>query len=257
MRLALLLMGALAIQITSVASLANAFTVTLSGTTESQIGSRTRGDGYFLEEDTLFPTTLPVSAQLVATTGITSAATDVTLTNELFEVSFDLSRSGAAPIYGITTATTASYLYFSVDQDVTYSASGLYSASHEGTGRMAFQSVLRDLTIEQEALFDSLQASVDASTGEFVLGGSSGNSENTMIGSLTGTLLAGHEYEYRIIAVTQSWGATPFEDGGTASGNASLTLTAIPEPGTGVLVAVGLLLLPHAGRSKRLDDSRS
>lgn len=113
---------------------------------------------------------------------------------------------------------------FTVDADVAYTLGGSFSNSF---GMTFFTSYLYDYTNGQY-LFSDAQQNRGAFT--TVLGGPEGNFPSAPVGSLTGTLLAGHEYRWWAFASTR-WFQ---EDGGaTASGYASLTFgdAAQEEPG--------------------------
>lgn len=83
----------------------------------------------------------------------------------------------------------------------------------------------------------------------FILGGADGDTNNVSIGSLVGTLTAGHEYRFWYDADIQAWPSSSWTDA-TSSGYVSLSFTPvlIPEPGTATLVSLGLVGLALASR---------
>jgi hypothetical protein len=121
---------------------------------------------------------------------------------------------------------------FSTSIDVTYVASGTYTASGAGVSRLA--STLYDFT-SSSYVFISLQANENVPTA-FTLGGTAGNSQNQLVGSMTGTLPGGHTFAW--LAQTDTQATT--DDGG-ATGSGSISLILVPEPGT--LVAMLVLSL--------------
>lgn len=128
-------------------------------------------------------------------------------------------------------------VYFSSDVDVPYSASGSYSNS---SGFTNLTSYLVDRTTFTY-LFYNYQYSVGGPAA-FSLGGTAGNFDNYFFGSLTGTLLAGHVYEWWGAGVTQAYPGADL--GAEAGGGVSLAIgaAAVPEA-TSVFVWSVLVLL--------------
>jgi hypothetical protein len=83
-------------------------------------------------------------------------------------------------------------LVFTPTADLSYNLSG----SHTETGASSFHSFSVDLTdlTTKTQLFDNLQDSYTVYGETLALGNQGGNEENTLSGSLTGTLLANHQY---------------------------------------------------------------
>jgi hypothetical protein len=134
---------------------------------------------------------------------------------------------------------------FTTSIDVNYVASGTYSATGAGVSRLA--STLYDYTAGSY-VFISLQANQNTPT-SFTLGGSAGNFQNQLVGSMTGILPGGHTYSWLAQTDTQ---ATEDDGGATGSGSISLILGGnIPEP-TALMLA-GITALGLAGvRPRRL-----
>ena len=96
-------------------------------------------------------------------------------------------------------------------------------------------------------LFENIQQS-DATPNEFfTLGLTGGDANNTLTGSLTGTLIAGREYQLFFDAFTQSQPTA----GGSATASGFFRLTFVPEPSTLLLATIGLLGLGWYGWRRR------
>jgi hypothetical protein len=182
--------------------------------------------------------------QLFTTFGTTATATgpgfSSTTTSALsasgdtasFGATFDQSRPaglGADLAQGVVQA------FFSTTIDVSYQATGTYDASGAGVSRLA--STLYDYTVG-DYVFISLQANQDTTT-SFTLGGTAGNFQNQLVGSMTGTLPGGHNFAWLAQTDTQ---ATSDDGGATGSGSISLILGGgvVPEPSALVLAALAV-----------------
>ena len=137
------------------------------------------------------------------------------------------------------------YVAFSTDVDVPYTASGSYLNS---SGYTRLFSRLYDFTADSYP-YSSFQDSIGVPA-EFNLGGASGNNSNLFQGSLTGTLLAGHNYIWSGETYTQAYLNSDL--GAEAGGNVSLTIGVVPEASS--MIVWSLLALTIAGASwwKRL-----
>jgi hypothetical protein len=124
----------------------------------------------------------------------------------LFTGSFNQFRGGTLYDY------TLGYfiVYFLPDTNVSYSASGNYSITG---GYTQLHSALRDLGTGQY-LYDNNQLTSGAPA-SFALGGPPGNVGYPFSGSLAGTLLAGHTYQWWVIGDAQAYPVDDF--GATAS----------------------------------------
>jgi hypothetical protein len=155
-------------------------------------------------------------------------------------------------------------LVFTPSADLAYNLSG----SHAETGPASYHMFSADLTdlSTKTQLFDNQQESYSANGETFTLGGQDGTEDNTLIGSLTGTLLANHQYGLTLASETDAmpmlFNELPFLPGlmspftitpmGTsASGSVTLglsaTTSAVPLPpagwmGLAMIAAVGALL---------------
>jgi hypothetical protein len=84
-------------------------------------------------------------------------------------------------------------------------ASGQYGfSSVNDTVRIVYSTFLRDDTAGS-ILFNSTQQSLATPNEQFALGGMGGDNLNTFTGSLTGTLIAGHNYRWTTNAFIQNF----------------------------------------------------
>jgi hypothetical protein len=130
-------------------------------------------------------------------------------------------------------------VFFSTDVNALYSAAGLYSNS---AGFTEFGGYLLDVTTSTY-LYYSDQLNSSTLPAAFTLGGLAGNSGNTFTGSLTGSLIAAHSFEWFHSGYTQ---ALPTPDGGAiAGGSGSLAIANVPEASS--LIVCSLLAMTFAG----------
>lgn len=187
------------------------------------------------------PTSLPDSGSLEAGALPLSSMTDFTLSNDGFGFVFDDSRTAHAGAYAMSDA----QIIFSSDTNLTYSFSGAYSSNDPGGRTTSLQAWIFDFTTF-EFVFQSWQRSQTTPNESFVVGGLGGDEINDLIGSPTGTLLAGHQYQFFAagrIAVPQSATAPS-----TAHGTGYVTVTFVPEPSLGSLLIAGIAALAAATR---------
>jgi hypothetical protein len=189
----------------------------------------------------------------------TDAVTTAGETGSLLST-YDFSNSGFTITYDYTRGASWSgesdgEIYFSVDEDIAYVAEGALSAI-DSVGRLInFEVLLYDFTISSY-LLESDQTSIATPYESFTLGQTGGDYDNDFSGALAGTLIAGHEYglayEFNVFNDLQyPPGEIPQYSDATFSGNVSLSFSAIPEPGTGFLITLGLLCVSGWRRNRR------
>ena len=131
---------------------------------------------------------------------------------------------------------------FTALEDLFYTLSGFYDLT--GTGRIRMLVGFRDQTAGGVDLFLNKQESLITTNESLVLGGTGGDSDNNLQGSLTGTLIQGHEY-----ALSYNWRIKEQQDGSFIVGTPGPPTSAIgafqldlvvPEPSTLLLLGSGL-----------------
>jgi hypothetical protein len=199
-------------------------------------------DGLFPEaEDVLFPASTPFSDSHGVAEGGSSSSSVYNFTDTVLDIRFDHSREATEFSLGFSQGT----LYFTVDADVGYTLDGSYVAND-----------LEGLTVYQRAylydetdglfLFAGLQQSRVTPNESFLLGLAEGDFSNSVAGSLTGTLVTGHTYEFYYRSYINTF---PTPGGAPASANGFVRLILTPEPSSAVLLAFGLAGL--AARRRR------
>jgi hypothetical protein len=190
-------------------------------------------------EDRFTLSTLPVSTTTEAAMDGDTATSNWTMSNaglavDLLHVASGLDNS---------LASTRAELFFTVDADVAYSFSGDYSMV--GAARsMQLRAWLWDMDAGVD-IYNESHWSIATNGESFALGTPGGDLFDTLTGSQQGTLLAG--VRYRLILDAFLSGAAT----GQASAVGDISMTLVPEPGTGLLIALGLCLAV-AGRRGRL-----
>jgi hypothetical protein len=235
---------------------ASAFTTTLlpDGTS---VFVQARGDlSVATVEDFAFPDALPFLEDVAAVSDSTNATNSVAvanifLTNRSFSITESLDRSqneGSQALLG-------GGIVFSVDEAIAYDLSGFLSvfdgfppiAGDPLTGEFVELTAQLTTADATTVLFRHLQQSSGIEDQRFVLGVDSGFGAPE--GSLTGMLDANTEYRFSISAELRNeqigLTSTP------AIGVGSFNLTLVPEPGTALLMGLGLAGLAVVGRSRR------
>lgn len=138
---------------------------------------------------------------------------------------FDQFREGGASDYSAGSA----YTYFVVDVDTAYSISGSFTNS---AGDTYMRTLLQDLSVGPPA-FDNLLYNRSETPYSAIVGNEDGNLTNSLNGSASGVLLAGHQYMFYTYGHTQAWPEA--DDGATASGSFTLQfgepdVEIVPEP---------------------------
>ncbi len=192
--------------------------------------------------DSSSPVAVPEAGSLTATEGENAATTGYSLSVSKFEITFDHSRAAAE----FSQAQSYAGFNFILDEDVDYALDGLYAAV-DAEGRRIFLAVgLIDVTASS-TLLQSSQESNSTPNESFAVGLEEGEI-SALVGSLTGSLVAGHEYQFSVQSLLYADDSA--SSAATASG--SVTLTFVPEPSTTVLIALGLVGLVFRGRGVSL-----
>ncbi len=190
---------------------------------------------------------------LLGVDGASSSVTDFNIVDTgsgaLLDLDMGHVRGGALNSIARTVVSTVG---FTADAASSYSVSGLYSADNvSGIGRVFSQVSLRNLTTDT-VLFTDYEESENTSDVDFIVGvGGEGDASSLLLGSATGFLVAGNEYEF---VINNFIYADPIADGG-ASATGCVTLSiggatgagscgiSVPEPMPLTLLSFGLLAL--------------
>jgi len=187
-----------------------------------------------LDSLTSNPVTVPSAVNDLAIDGGSSSATGVAISHGGFDLSFDHTRTGVLDAL----ATSSGEIFFAVDATVDFTITGTYTAS-DADGRQTIQYVLLQ-QVSGPNLFFSYQESRATPDESFSVGNTGGDFFNQVVGSATGTLLPGELYRLIFFNGIE---ASPSAASGSATATGSLTLTLVPEPSSGLLLAAGLVAL--------------
>jgi hypothetical protein len=169
------------------------------------------------------------------------SSTTISLINSAsMSASFVQSRPGS--LYAVTDGRVNSG--FTTDVNVPYTAGGSFS---NPAGYTLLFAQLFDISTNSFLFYSDQESSSGPAV--FTLGGTAGNSADYFQGSLTGTLLAGHLYEWYGEASSRT---NPTDDGATATGGISLTIGAVPEVSSAIVWSLLALTIGGAGWWTRL-----
>ncbi len=229
---------------------ANASPITISS---ASIFAQTDDDsgsyGSDLDSSTAFG-----ARSLLAVQGGHSSAIDInwedTGSGALFD--FDVNQARDGTLNG--NANSTGTLRFTANVGTTFSVSGLYSADDvTSSGRVYSDVYLKNLTDGGAYLFRDYNQSLNTANESFTVGvAGEGDDDNSFIGSATGNLIAGNEYEFRFENLIQAYSGA---DGGAsatgcvtlsigaASGAGSCGISSVPEPMPLTMLGAGLAVL--------------
>lgn len=201
-------------------------------------------------------TTIPANFLLEAATGdyYSNVLIDYSKSGGQTVLSYDTDQNRSGTQYDYASAIDKR-LKFTVDTDTTYALSGWYDVtdnaserdpSRKRSGEVRLLAQLYDLDTS-DVLFESYQRSNSTIDESFALGGTGGDLTNTLKGSSTGILLAGHEYQITWDQRTYALHGSDY--GASALGHFEVVIGTVPEPTT--LAVWSLLGLTAVGISKK------
>lgn len=187
----------------------------------------------------VYPIGFPVSGTTPgAVQGGSSAVTTYSLSEEAFHFLSDQAVDGETN--SISRCTSSAY--FAIHEDLFYEIEGSFVVVDDEPRRVDFRVYLHDITAGPvETLFDSNQVSLATVDESFTLGLGGGDSANSLQGSLTGTLLADHDYRF----IVDTWLTVPSDPprASVATGVVDVTLTFVPEPRQATLCGVAVVVV--------------
>lgn len=187
-------------------------------------------------------TSVPASETVTGVDGASRSETTYSFSNAGLSLTFDHTRATLLGSY----AATFVRIHFSPSADVDYIFAGAYSSDAVDGGWTALDVRLSEFGVAN-TLYRSRQESFATPAESFVLGESGGDTDNILIGSPTGTLIAGRNYDLDIGIHID---ATPTAATTIARATGYVTLILVPEPSSGLLLALGFAAL--AVRRSRL-----
>jgi len=222
-----------------------AVTITLNGAGTSYIKTVADAGTLTASVQTVNPASLPTAgAPPSVVDGANVASTTYNLSNASLNITFSHDR---AALYG-SFAQSYGHIFFSPDTDVNYVLSGAYASNATDANTTTFMTAQIFDYNTFSSLFINDQYSVTTSGESFMLGQTGGDSSNQLVGSLTGTLIAGHQYDLYFMDYINS---TPYAATTAAQATGYLNLTFVPEPTSTALLGVSFAGLAAAGRKRR------
>ncbi|MEQ9411144.1 MAG: PEP-CTERM sorting domain-containing protein [Fuerstiella sp.] len=200
------------------------------------------------DRDTYTGTGFPASHHVAVASGVGVVASEIqvdhnqTAGGETLSYAFDLHRTANELDFAQAANVDMS---FTVDANTTYDLSGEFHVRDysRNAGRVYFEAYLWDQTASSY-VFSNRQQSINTLNESLLLGGTAGDvSNNSLIGSLTGTLEAGHTYLFLYVATVQALD----DDGAGARGAGFVTLEfadaaqPVPEPASVAMWGLGIL----------------
>lgn len=225
----------------------------------SSLSSTARDSEVQQNRQTAYQQPGPFSLEQTASQGDNHLTTWYTFEDGRFDVRWEHERGEDATGPILPSTNTTLDIRFTVDADTTYSATGAFSAIDPLGQRLWFQVFLRDRGTMQ-SLFWSEQDSQMLPNPSLALGGSgsAGGVFNDywytgrMSGSLEGELIAGREYQLWIQAIASDM---LFSEPTTTYAQGHFSMVVLPEPGTALLLSLGLFGIGAARRHARASQA--
>ena len=197
--------------------------------TDTLVGARASKDSFGFDLKQFIGETIPTSTTLNAVDGNAYSKTvinwSVSGNQTILSFGMDHRRTGVDG----SEANSPGTVRFTANANLPYEFSGYYNVSDFGVaGYVLYDVSLLDLNTSL-FVFENRQDSGSTSNERFLLGEVGGDTSNSLSGSSTGNLIAGHDYridfEAYIYALTQD------AAGASALGNLTLTIGTTPKPG--------------------------
>ena len=212
-----------------VAPNASALNITLNTGGPPEISSYASDSIGALTPQTSSPTTLPTGGSVTDTDGAATSTTTYSLSASSFTFTFDHART--ATRYSFAESVVS--ILFTPDTDVVFTLSGDYSANDVDGMRTVLAITLFDQATHL-GIYKSEQVSSSTPNASFTVGGLGADTSSS-----TNTLLAGRGYLLLIdTSIVAANTATA-----SAAATGSVTLSFVPEPSTGLLLAMSMLAL--------------
>lgn len=190
----------------------------------------------------LFPVSLPYDQSHVATIGSSNSQAEYHLSQTALTIDSAGTRAGLLD----SRSNVQPSIFFSVSTNTPYSMTGTFNVNDPGnTGKYAGLEVKLSDVDTLAVLFHNNQESFGVVDQAFTLGGTNGNQNNVLVGSLAGTLLGGHRYN-----LSYSSSIYAANSGDLASAAGTFRFSLVPEPNSTALVLIGIAL-PVMRRTSR------
>ncbi len=228
-----------AVAVVCVAHPASAYTVTLISSSDLRSTAYNADRAPYTIEETVTPDAFPY----VGTTSVTHGGSSATTTFDFSNAGLFLTFEHQRPAIALSGGQSYGWFDFVVDEPVAYAAHGAYAALDPDGRRVLLDISLRDTTSHWDKFrFDWMRESTVDANVEFGVdphGRDPSDDEEFM-----GQLLPGRLYQFGFNAFLHS-GTSSLdpEHSASGSGSVSLVFTPVPEPGTGLLVALGVVAM--------------